>query len=167
MDYSNRMGRRKKVMGKTTSRAWIMSLKTCVFLTLILVAGTAGQENRIVIKVVDGRNGKLLSNQRLLVFAGESSSAVRQHKAQFQLVTDENGTAFLPITSRDVQWIQVWLDWHVLCQDAPNNNSFSVKEIMRTGLSTPNTCGGSMEKPTPGHFIVFARPAHWWEKMRY
>lgn len=140
---------------------------------LCVLAGSVGigavamaQDSHIVVQAVNGRNGKPLANQHLLVFAGESPESVSQHKKQFELVTDKEGLADLTIAPSDVRWIQVWVDWHVLCQSEPNSKSFSVAEVLSTGLSTPNTCGPSIRKLTPGHFVVFARPAHFWEKMR-
>jgi hypothetical protein len=133
---------------------------------MTVVGGAAmAQDNRIVVQVVDGRNGKPLANQHLLVFAGESPEGVRLQKEHFQLVTDNDGLADLPIASGTVQWIQVWPDWHILCQKTPNREAFSVTEILSTGLSTPNACGSVRQELRPGHFVVFARPAHFWEKM--
>ncbi len=144
-----------------------LSSGLCALIGLLVMGATAtAQETRIVVHVVDGRNGRPLANQHLLVFAGESPESVREHNKQFELVTDKDGLAALTSVSHTVRWIQVWVDWHILCQREPNSKSFSVAEILSTGLSTPNTCGSAVQKPTPGHFVVFARPAHFWEKMR-
>lgn len=139
----------------------------CVLAWLVGIGAIAvAQDSHIVVRAVDGRNGKPFVNQRLLLFAGESPESVRQHKKQFEIVTDKEGLADLTIAPSDIHWIQVWVDWHVLCQREPNSNSFSVAEILSTGLNTPNTCGSSAQKLTPGHIVVFARSAHFWEKMR-
>jgi hypothetical protein len=140
----------------------------CILLGLAgVVAFATAQDSHIIVQVVDGRNGRPLANQHLLVFAGESPQSVRQHKKQFELVTDKEGRADLMVVPRDIQWIQVWVDWHVLCQSEPNSKSFSVAEILSTGLSTPNTCGKVAQEAGVGHLIVFARPAHFWEKMQH
>ena len=141
--------------------------RSCILVGLILVGVAAmAQDTRIVVQVVDGRSGRPLADQHLLIFAGESPDAVRLQKNHFELVTDKDGLANLPIASSDVQWIQVWPDWRILCQKTPNGEAFSVAEILSTGLSTPNTCGSARQELRPGHFVVFARPAHFWEKMR-
>jgi len=127
---------------------------------------TIAQGSQIVIQVVDGRNGNPLANQHLLVSAGQSQEYVSHQGKQFDLVTNNQGLADLTIATRDLQWIQVWVDWHVLCQSEPNSKSFSVAQILSTGLSTPNTCGAVTKKAVAGHFVVFARPMHFWEKMR-
>jgi hypothetical protein len=123
------------------------------------------QDTRIFLQLVDGRNGKPLANHRLLVFAGESPEPLRLHQSQFEVFTDKNGVAALTGLARTAQWIQVWPDWMVLCQHVPNSSSFSVAEILSTGLNTPNTCGSAAPRPTPGRLVVFARPMHFWEKM--
>ena len=80
------------------------------------------------------------------------------------VVTDVNGLATLTFTQKP-KWIQVFVDDRVLCQTEPNGNSLSVGEIMSTGLKTPNTCGSLDNEATSGHFVVFARLAHFPEKL--
>jgi hypothetical protein len=139
----------------------------CVLVGLVGVGSVSmAQDTHIVVQVVDGRNGKPLANRRLVVFGGESPESVRQHKRQFELVTNKQGLADFTIAPSDTHWIQVWVDWHILCQSEPNKKSFSVAEILSTGLSMTNTCGSSVQKVTPGRIVVFARPAHFWEKLR-
>jgi len=124
-----------------------------------------GQDKQIVVQAVDARNGKPIANQHMLVFGGDSPEAVRQHKSRYELTTDKDGVATLTL-GPGTQWLQVWMDWHVLCQSEPNSKSFPVSDILSSGMSTPNTCSAVSEKAVPGHLVVFARPAHFWEKMR-
>jgi len=139
-----------------------------LFLLLGLVGiGTVamGQGKQIVVQAVDARNGKPIANQHMLVFGGDSPEAAKQHKSQYELTTDKDGVATLTLAT-GTEWLQVWMDWHVLCQSEPNSKSFPVRDILDSGLSTPNTCSSASEKAVPGHLVVFARPAHFWEKMR-
>jgi hypothetical protein len=124
------------------------------------------QNKQIIVQALDGRNGKLLANQRLLVFAGESPGSVRSQATSYEFITDKDGVATLTITSPEAQWIQVWSDGPVLCQTDPNSKSFSVGTIMAKGLTAPNTCSSLVREVAAGHFVVFARPAHFLEKMR-
>jgi hypothetical protein len=128
--------------------------------------GAMAQTMDIAVQALDGRNGKPLANQHLLVFTGISSDAVKSHADHTGLTTDKNGLGTLTIYPCETQWIQVWADGRVLCQPDPNQISFSVARIMSKGLATPNTCSGLVREPTPGHFIVFARPAHLTEKLK-
>jgi hypothetical protein len=120
----------------------------------------------IVVQALDGRSGKPLGHQHLLVFTGISGDAVKTHVAHTSLTTDKDGVGTLTIYPTETQWIQVWADGRVLCQPDPNQGSFSVATIMSKGLTTPNNCSALLREATPGHFIVFARPAHFREKMK-
>ena len=126
---------------------------------------TAAENTGIVLRAVDGRTGKPLENQHLLLFGGPSVQAAREHQKQYEVVTGTGGIAALDL-SADTRWLQVWVDWHVLC--ATKNPIFSVADILATGVNAPNACGSrsAQEKTTPGHLVVFARSKRFWEKMR-
>ena len=124
------------------------------------------QENNIVIHAVNGKNGKPLANEHLVIFTGASAEDVREHKNHVELLTDAKGTALLPLAGNATSQIQVWLDWHVLCQETPNSRSYSVEDIVKTGLTSPNNCGSVVQGVSPNQLFVFARPAHFWEKIR-
>jgi hypothetical protein len=134
----------------------------------VLGAQNAGMPRTIDIAVhaLDGRNGKPLANQHLLVFVGSSGAAAKSHAEHTDLTTDKNGLGTLTIYPQETQWIQVWADGRILCYPDPNQSSFSVTTIMSNGVVTPNTCSEVMREPTPGHLIVFARPARFMEKMK-
>ena len=151
----------------------IVSIMDRAFRGMCLVAGVVAlgvtvmaQNIGIVVQALDGRNGMPLANQHLLVFTGASEDAAKSHAVHTGLTTDKNGFVTLTISTAETRWIQVWADGHVLCQPKPNENSFSVGTIMKTGLAAPNTCSSLSREVAPGHFIVFARPAHFMEKMR-
>lgn len=118
---------------------------------------------KIVVSAVDGRTGRPLTNQHVLLFGGPSVEAAREQQQHYELLTDSEGKATLAL-GPETQWIQVWVDWHVLC--VPKNPVFSVADILSLGVKAPNTCGSTSERATPGRLVVFARPEHFWEKMR-
>jgi hypothetical protein len=123
------------------------------------------QESRIVVHALNGKNGKPIANEHLVIFTGASAEDVREHKNHIELRTDAKGTALLSVDDRATSHIQVWVDWHVLCQEAPNSKSYSLEDILKRGLTTPNNCGRVEQAVAPKHLVVFARPAHFWEKM--
>jgi len=127
--------------------------------------GAMAQTVDIVVQVLDGRNGKPLAKQHLLVFTGASSDAVKSHAEHTGLTTDKDGLGILRIYRSETQWLQVWADGRSLCQQDPNQGSFSVATIMSKGLAAPNICSALMREPSPGRFIIFVRPAHFREKM--
>jgi hypothetical protein len=137
-------------------------------LVVILVAaasiGGVAQLQSVVIHAIDGRNGNAITHQRLVVWEWDSQGA-RQLTKHIDLQTDGEGSAVLQENDTSVSKIQVWVDFHILCQPAPNGNSYSLHQIRTEGLSTANDCGSIVHENAPNSFVVFARPAHWWEKL--
>jgi hypothetical protein len=120
----------------------------------------------ITVQVLDGRNGKPLADQHVLVFTGLSSDAVKTHAQHTGVTTDKDGIGTLTIYPGETQWLQVFTDGRIPCFPNPNQASFSVSDIMSKGLVTPNECSAHVREPSPGHFVIFARPAHFMEKMK-
>lgn len=134
-------------------------------LTLSLAGEVVAQDREIKIQAIDGKNGKPIPHQRLVIFGGESAEAPRFHRTAFELTTDDAGIAEMKFSLGNTSWIQVWADGMTLCQSKPNLNSFSVDTILTAGLSTPNSCGSLRKNLTPGTFTVYARPSSLREKM--
>lgn len=146
----------------------------CLLSALLLSDGVAGAQRagmkrplRIAVQVLDGRNGKPMPNQRVLVFTGSSSAAARNEQDLTELTTGKNGFATLLIDPDDSPWAQPWVDRHVLCYPHPNQIAFRVSEIISTGVVTRNNCGSLSRRPVAGRLIFFARPATLMEKMRW
>jgi hypothetical protein len=125
-----------------------------------------GESLLITVQVLDGRNGKPLADQHVLVFTGISINAAKSHAAHTELTTEKTGAGTLTIYPAETQWLQVFTDGRVLCYPNPNQSSFSVSEIMSKGLATPNDCGALIKEPSAGRFIIFARPPRFMEKMK-
>jgi hypothetical protein len=134
-------------------------------LSIILSCGAFAQDTEIKIQAIDGKSGKPLVKQRLVIFGGESAEAATFHHTAFDITTDEKGMAELKFSTAKTSWIQVWADGMTLCQTKPNIRSFSVETILATGLSAPNSCSPIVQAGVPGHFTVYARPSNLREKM--
>lgn len=131
----------------------------------VTVASTS-PEKQIEIVVINGRNGKPMPNERLLVFFGNSDAEVRNKQHHVDLRTDARGIAVLMVKASAYSRIQVWVDRRSLCQDDPNSRTFDLDEIRRTGVRAPNNCGNVPPEELPSnHFVLFARPATLREKM--
>ena len=120
----------------------------------------------IKVQVLDGRNIKAFADQHVLVFTGLSSDAVKTHAQHTGVMTDKEGLGTLTIYPGETQWLQVFTEGHIACFDNPNQSSFSVTQIMSKGLVTPNHCSAQVHESSPGHLVIFIRPAHFMEKMR-
>jgi hypothetical protein len=128
-----------------------------VFFAAVLFCQSALSQT-ITLRAVNGKSGKPLAHQRLLVFAGSNADEVRFQKHVYDLKTNDDGLATLAIDDAAIKRIQVWADFQHLCQSTPNLRSFDVGEIVSTGLSTPNDCGSVHPEVSPGSLTIFARP---------
>ena len=149
------------------TRAGISSLAAMLWCSGIALAQDAKETPsiNIVVQAFDGRNGKPLQNQHLLVFTGQNRAAVISHASNMELTTDKNGSGTISLDPAVVRWIQVWADGRVLCQPSANQESFSVVTVTSKGVATLNNCGSVVHEASPGQYIVFARPKTFSEKM--
>jgi hypothetical protein len=147
----------------------------------------------IRIKVLDGRNGKPASQECLNISIGTWHGAdlvVETDKdgiALLQLGNDElvPQTACqgwpLRASAKGIQSIVVVSGSSVTCQEygkvAHGESvtldvqkriipSYSIKEIMQSGVAAANTCGKTRAQPQPGELILFVRPFTLWEKLK-
>lgn len=136
-----------------------------LFMTIPLFA--FGQPKTVTIRLVNGKNGKPMEHERLLVFFGSSSQNVRFHKESIDLHTDSKGEATLPSNGPTFLYFQVFVDFRTLCQNNPNDRSFAVADILRDGEQIPNICGKAAVPKTPGTLVIYARSATLEEKMAW
>jgi hypothetical protein len=136
-----------------------------VCVCVLSTASSLAQATEIIIQALDGKSGKSLPHQRLLIFGGESAEAPRFHDTSFEAITDEEGLAKLSFDLAKTSWIQVWVDYRSLCQTKPNLNSFSVQNILATGASSPNNCKSLAQTTVPGRFVVYSRSSSIGEKI--
>jgi hypothetical protein len=122
------------------------------------------QSVSINLEAINGKDGKPMPHQRLLVFMGDSQEDVRFHKYSQDVTTDEHGNAVLQIPKATIQWMQVFVDYRTLCQAEPNRRSFSLAKIVGSGEATPNDCSSVRKDLKPNQLVVFARPATLREK---
>jgi hypothetical protein len=142
-------------------------LRVPVVLFMTLPLFVFGQSKDVTIRLVNGKSGKPMEHERLLVFFGSSPQDVRFHKGSIDLHTDSKGEATLPSNESTFLYFQAFVDLRTLCQKNPNDRSFAVADILRDGEQTPNTCGKVAIPKTPGTFVIYARPATLREKMAW
>src|SRR5438876_5798573 len=114
-------GRAKWVFDGGKKRHDVFRMRLSVYALLLLIgveipatAAVAPENTRITVRVVDGRTGKPLKFQHLLFFGGPAVEAAKQHQQHYEIVTGRDGTAILSLAP-ETRWLQVWIDWHVLC----------------------------------------------------
>ncbi|HZP24740.1 MAG TPA: hypothetical protein VFB04_14930 [Terriglobales bacterium] len=158
----------KWIEKKIANRLAVSALAVVLLFGSSMKAQNAGMEKtlNITVHVLDGRTGKPMSDQHVLVFTGLSSDAVKTHAQHTSVTTDKDGVGMLTIYPAETQWLQVFADSRVLCYPNPNQSTFSVSDILSKGLVTSNDCSALVREPSPGHFIIFARPSRFMEKMK-
>jgi hypothetical protein len=185
--------------GKGRYRNLSRAARRALFVSALLGFGAPwvwAQE--IQIRVVNGRNGKPITNECVNISLGP------WHGADIVAPTDKSGVVVLHIAQNDVTadtackgWfkqarraegvdtISVMGDYYVACQEygklAPGEHprpgtesetakelvpTYSIKEILRSGIASANTCGKFRAKPKPGELIFFVRPRSFWERLK-
>jgi hypothetical protein len=127
---------------------------------LVLPAGRSAEP--ITIRVVDGRNGDPISDEKLqLWFNSRSGSAM-------SISTDKQGVAKVDAPSGAALLLSanLYVDCRYSKQTGPERPTYPVSVILRSGVLAANTCGKLKLSPTPGELIFFVRPEHWWEGMK-
>jgi hypothetical protein len=113
------------------------------------------------IRVVDGRNGKPITNETVQVWIN------RKEGDALQLPTDKEGIARLDV-SRDSRILVAsnrYFDCRPFHKEEPRP-VYSVSEILKSGVATRNTCGKLNLEAGRGELLFFVRPFHWWEGVR-
>ena len=148
------------------ARQMVRGLFSFLFFMSFSIVGVA-QSSEITIQAVNGKDGRPLVHQRLLIIGGETAKAASFHRTSFDVTTDGNGVAKMKLNPTTTRWVEIFVDFLTLCYQKPNLTQFSVDKILSDGLSAPNNCSSVVQQAKPGQFIVFARPATLREKMAW
>ena len=134
-----------------------------LLITILGVVSVLAQD--IVIHAVDGKNGRPLSNQHLLLFASESGNG---HDQTENLYTDKSGIAIIPSGTIKYSRLQVWVDGHTKCSHDPKELSWSMEQIHLRGVTAENNCSRKIATvPQPNTLVVYARDPTFLEGMRW
>ena len=156
------------------------------------VSTASAQE--IHIRVVNGRNGKAITNECLNISFGKWRGAellaptnrdgiVVLHIRGRQVTADAdsayacNRQAILgPRVFDDLKSISVMGDIYVACQEygkavpgqPPSDRipTYLIAKILESGVTAANTCGKFRAEAGKGELLLFARPMSFWEKMK-
>jgi len=135
-----------------------------IVLILIMLFGfilsMSGQQ--VVVQVINGKTNKPVSKAKLLIsFPGGTKPQ------SLELFTDQNGEAAFSLDgSAQFEIHPIAL---VTCGEQPpgaKQPTFSVSEILQSGVLTKNDCGHSEREPIRGRVVYFVRTAGWWELFR-
>jgi hypothetical protein len=159
---------------------------------IVLVAcslGTSLRAQDIRFKLVNGRNGRPMSDACLNVWVGT------ERIDALSIPTDKEGVAALHLSDSEAKintrnrWPRCGAEGvinpvlkyadsikinagYASCQPHTADYSwlavqvFSTKKVLESGVVTPNACGKVTASPEPGEIIMFVRPLSWWEKLK-
>jgi hypothetical protein len=115
------------------------------------------------IKVLEGKSGKPLANQRV-VLMGEPDSGASRQIGDFH--TQADGMFTVSLTDQKARSLRVYVEWHHPC--AKGSVAFSLKEIDSIGVVSENSCNAKVGgTATPGTLILFVRDETFFEKMAH
>ncbi len=116
----------------------------------------------ISIRLVNGKNGKPITNEKLNVFINNATDS--------QLFrTDERGIIKLTVTINDVLSFasNIQVSCHPYGRDEHSRRKYPVREILEHGIADQNPCSTKVHfQANPGEFVFFERPRTFWEWMR-
>jgi hypothetical protein len=136
-------------------------------------ADTAEHAPIINILLLDGNSGKPLIGVGLFINPDCGRACVFPGD-RFSWTTNSAGEIELP-TMPNLRRLRLMKpsDKFMYCQESENHHvnivnpdSFTVDEILRTGVKAPNTCNRRIRaEPRPGQLIFFLRSLTWWEDL--
>jgi 5-hydroxyisourate hydrolase-like protein (transthyretin family) len=136
--------------------------RTVIVLSLFALTWSASSQT-LVIQVLDGKSGKPLANQRVVVM-GQSGSEGARRIGDFH--TEANGNIAISPIDPQVRSLSVYVEWHHLC--AKHQATFSVMNVSSTGLVSENSCNPKIKRTAePGTLILFVRDETLFEKMAH
>jgi hypothetical protein len=120
------------------------------------VTSPSASSNRIIIRLLNGRNGKPIRGENPNIWLGNPAKVPASQ-------TDSMGEIALDIGDVRPREIRFRGNYFVDCRgktqrEVPQNIKYSLDEILTTGMVSENDCGKSRVTPTPGVLILYLRP---------
>jgi hypothetical protein len=150
------------MMGKLSRFINAKKLIGCILLAATCPASLVAEDVVLTIRLINGKNGKPITDENLNVFRNGS------HFAE-NFRADHNGVIRLSIDRDAVVAFQSNIQ--VTCHPyGPNDGTslreYRVREILTTGLSDKNMCSKKITvEAKPGEFVYYERPRTFWEWM--
>jgi hypothetical protein len=134
---------------------------TFVFSLFVLTWSANAQSLKV--QILNGKNGKPLANQRV-VLMGQSDSVAIRRIGDFHTAVD--GIVTVSITDPHADSLDVYVEWHHPC--AKKRVAFSLQGIISTGVVSENSCNSKLKRSSiPGTLILFVRDETFFEKMAH
>ncbi len=138
------------------------SILACSILLLAAVLCPA-QQSKIVIRLLNGKNGHPISDTSVNVWLGNEISASL-------MVPDAEDEIGLDLAGVEPRTIRVAPNMRLDCRSTNGHSPpgdqipYSLDEILSKGIVGENVCGKATASPTPGVLILFFRPMTFYER---
>jgi hypothetical protein len=140
---------------------------------LALSSPQPGAAQQIMVKLIDGRNGRSLKNQSVNIWLAEKPVGMPNQTVR----TNAQGIAVVPISTQQPSFV-IRGDSLVDCRidlrynpkaathnaNAYKEEVYRVADVLAHGAVGANKCGKAAAQLAPGQLMLFVRPPHWWEK---
>ena len=157
-----------------------MKRRRCHSVALLFLAvsphiGIAQTGQRIVVKLVDGRNGRTLKNQSVAIWLAEKAIGMPNQT----VLTNNEGIAAFPVPPQQTSFViggeslvdcRMHMRHGKVAMDESNTYKAEVyvfADVLAHGAVGANTCGKATTQPIPGQLVLFVRPPHWWEQVMW
>ncbi len=146
------------------------TLRPALVLLTALVA-QIGSAQQIAVKLVDGRNGRALKDQAVVIWLGEKPVGMPGQTIR----TNADGIAFVPIQIQQDAFVaagESLVDCRMRIRhgkvvdegETYKEEVYRFADVLAHGAVGANKCGKATAQPIPGQLVLFVRPPHWWEK---
>jgi hypothetical protein len=126
-------------------------------------AQTAGDAGTLRVQILNGRTGRPLANQRLLLMRKDGKPIDGVTKSE---TTDGEGYAPIPNVDASVGNLFIHVDLHVSCA-RNEKHDFSIAKVHAAGVVSENGCRPRITMyPQAGTLIFYVRDETFLEKMR-
>ena len=139
-----------------------MKRSILAFSILLLVSGLCpAQQTRIVIRLLNGKNGHPIRDASVNVWLGNNYSLP---------IPDSRDEIDLDAAGAEPRTLRVAPNMRLDCRSANGHSPpgdqipYSLDEILSKGIVGENVCGKAAASPTPGVLILFFRPMTFHER---
>ena len=130
-------------------------------LMILLASACSAQESTIILRLLNGRTGKPITDRSFNVWLGSSGNVLHD--------TNSSGEIKLDVAKITPPSIRVLPDHRFDCRSerdvtSGDRTEYSLDEILSKGVVGENLCGHAKSPPEPGVLIIFVRPRTFIEK---
>jgi hypothetical protein len=126
----------------------------------------AAQKVSITVKLINGKTGRVLANQHMLLGSFTSGTGWQE---PYDGKTDKDGLVTFSVDLQRDKLLTVDVDdFMTACEEKGHACEIPLADILSTGVIMPGLWNHrvSPEKDVPGRIVVYVRKVTFWDKMK-